>query len=331
MEEVFLCRYEKNKRKKGLLLIYILLDLPKKHTYMLKKITILSSFLFSASFIFAQATPNFGFESWTAHTSPNNDTPDGWDNLNPATGLIGTFTCFKATAAADVYSGTASLRLVTKNVAGQIANGIATTGTINTVAKTVGGGIPYTLRPDSIIGHYKYTAVSGDNGFAEMQLLGSGGDTDTVGFAHFSTPTTSVGTYTRFSTEIIYRDLTSPVVKSIWILSSSKDAIVHNVGSTIYFDNVSLVFAGAAGIAEQSKQYIRVGPNPTDGKIIIEGSFLSNNIFNLYDLTGRKVFEKKLQGTSTTIDLSEFEGLTIYSITDDKNNIVKTNKLIIQK
>ena len=76
------------------------------------------------------------------------------------------------------------------------------------------------LRPDSIVGWYKYTSVSGDNGFIEFQLLGSATTPDTIGYVRFLTPTSSVANYTHFSVPIVYRS-PNPVAKSIWIISSS--------------------------------------------------------------------------------------------------------------
>jgi len=298
---------------------------------MKKIVTLITFFIFSAEGIFAQATPNNGFETWTHSTFPVYDSPNSWDNLNASTGTLGVITCVKATAAADIHSGAAAIKLITKTVLTQTANGIATTGTINTTTQTIGGGISYTLRPDSIVGFYKYTSVSGDNGFAEIQLLGAGGDTDTIGYVRFVTPSSTVGAYTRFSKAIVYRSA-NPVVKSIWILSSSKDATTHFVGSTAFFDDVNLVFASATGIANQSNLEITVGPNPATDHLIINNTMINRGTFLLFDVTGRIVSERKFDGISTVIDLSELPlGLYLYSISDEKNTVIKTDKIIIKK
>ena len=241
------------------------------------------------------------------------------------------YTCVKATAVADIHSGSAAVKLITKSVFGQTANGIVTTGTINTTTQTIGGGISYTLRPDSIVGFYKYTSVSSDNGFAEIQLLGAGGDTDTIGYVRFVTPSATVGSYVRFAKAIVYRSA-SPVVKSIWILSSSKDGVTHFVGSTAYFDDVDLVFAAASNVPDISKPSLTVGPNPSSGRIVINNTLSNKAIFNLYDITGRKILEKKLESTSVIIDLGAFPlGLYVYSIIDENKTVIKTDKLIIRK
>lgn len=302
----------------------------------MKKIfTLFSIFTFSGTVIFAQATPNPGFESWThvaaSFPAPAYDTPDNWNTLNPTTAGLGQITCVKGSVAGEFHAGAAAIKLITKSVLGQVANGIATTGTINTTSQTIGGGILYTLRPDSIVGYYKYTPVTGDNGFAEIQLLGAGGDTDTIGYVRFNTPATTIGTYTRFSKAIVYRSV-NPVVKSIWILSSSKDAVTHFANSTAYFDDLNLAFTSSAGVTEQAQLQLTVGPNPSNGIFLITNTLIKKGAFVLYDVTGRKVAEKNLEGTSTVVDLNGFPlGLYIYAITDEKNNVIKTDKVIIQK
>lgn len=302
----------------------------------MKKITtLISIFALSTTVTFAQATPNPGFENWThvaaSFPAPAYDIPDNWNNLNPTTAGLGQITCVKGSAAGEFHSGAAAIKLITKSVLGQVANGIATTGTINTTSQTIGGGISYSLRPDSIVGYYKYTPVTGDNGFAEIQLLGAGGDTDTIGYVRFTTPTTTVGTYTRFSKAIVYRSA-NPVAKSIWILSSSKDAVTHFVNSTAYFDDLNLAFASSASVTEQAKLQLTVGPNPSNGLFLITNTLINKGDFVLYDVTGRKVLEKKIEGTSAVIDVNGFPiGLYIYAITDEKNNVIKTDRVIIQK
>ena len=93
--------------------------------------------------LWTQATPNPSFESWTHVTGLTTyDTPDNWDCANGATAITGTLTCYKATAAADIHSGTAAMRLITKQIGApfnQLAPGAATTGKINTTTQVIDG------------------------------------------------------------------------------------------------------------------------------------------------------------------------------------------------
>lgn len=280
----------------------------------------------------AQATPNSGFESWSYGTvgSTSFQTPDNWNTLNSITANFGVITCERESNPPDTYSGLASIKLTTKMVLTQVTNGIATTGTINTSTQSITGGIPYAGRPDSIVGYYKYTSVSGDNGFIEIQLLGSGGDTDTVGYARFKTPTTTVSNYVRFAKKITYKK-TTPVVNSIWILSSSADAVTHYVNSVLRVDDLQLI-GNSTNVAEKQKMELLVGPNPASKNIVVRNPMLNKAILNIYDVTGRKLITQSVSDSFTTIDISEYPiGLYIYSITDENKNVLKTDKIIIQK
>jgi hypothetical protein len=245
----------------------------------MKKIYSLLSIILVSSSAFAQL-PNAGFETWTntaaSFPAPAYDTPDNWNTLNSTTAPLGQFTCVKGNAAGEFHSGAAALKLITKSIAGQTANGIATTGTINVTSQTIGGGIAFTGRPDSIAGWYKYVSVTGDNGFVELQLLGAGGDTDTVGYVRFVTPSSSVSTYTHFQKVITYRS-TAAVAKSIWICSSSKDATTHFAGSTLLIDDLALI-TNPSGINELSKPELTVGPNPATSVLLIKNPALKKDM-----------------------------------------------------
>ena len=202
----------------------------------MKKIYLIAAVLLNVIFVKAQnpALPNQGFEFWTQ--SGNHLDPDNWNTLNNSTGILGIFT---ATRVTDAHSGSYAIKLQTKLVFGQIANGIASTGTIITTPPYgVTGGIPYTGRPDSIAGWYKYTPVGTDSGFVQFSLLDA--NADTIGFIRWSTPNTTVSTYTRFSSAITYLSNATPVT-SQWILSASRGSNPF-VNSAMQIDDLQLIF-----------------------------------------------------------------------------------------
>lgn len=301
---------------------------------MKKTLISISIFTVFSTCLWAQATPNPSFDTWTTTGFPSYAVATGWDSPNSQTNLTGTFVCIKATAAADIHSGTAAVKLVTKNVTilgvGNVAPGAITTGIFPTsTSGSITGGIPYTLRPDSIFGYYKSAPVGGESGFVEFILLGAGGSTDTIAVGKFTMPTTANTTYKRFAKKITYRS-PNAVVNSVWVISSSGDTPV--VGSTLFIDDLGLKMPSGVGISEQSKLEFTVGPNPASDHLIIGNTVQAKNIFSLYDLTGRKVMEEKIENTSTTINISSFPiGLYIYSIKDENNTALKTGKLMIQK
>ncbi|TAL62829.1 MAG: T9SS type A sorting domain-containing protein [Bacteroidetes bacterium] len=299
----------------------------------MKKIFTLFSILsVSITALWAQATPNPGFENWTTQGFPSYTSPDDWDDANSQTAIIGSFGCIKATAAADIHSGSAAVKLITKSLLGNLAPGVVTTGTLPTSASgSISGGIPYTLRPDSIIGWYKSAPMSGDTCFVKFMLFGAAaGNADTIAEATFYAKTT-VNTYTRFAAPLVYGPSVNPVVNSIWLLSSSINSTIGVVGSTLFADDLALVINPTTAIVEQQNPELTVAPNPVMDHIIIKNTSRSKVTFVLYDATGRKVTEEKTVNAAN-IDVHTLpDGLYIYAVTDENNTAIKSGKLVIQK
>ena len=222
----------------------------------MKKIfTLISIFIVSITGLWAQATPNASFETWTVQGSfPTYDACTGWDSPNSQTASTGTFVCVKTT---DKHSGTYAMKLIAKSIFGlQDAPGVATTGILPTGnGGSITGGVAYTLRPDSIVGWYKYTpGAAGDKGFVGFRLYGSGGDNDSVAVAEWSTPTTAVGTYIRFAKALTYYS-NNAVANSRWLLVST-NGTAPVVNSTIFVDDLDLIFKVTDTIA------LTAGTNP---------------------------------------------------------------------
>ncbi len=298
----------------------------------MKSITTIT-LIFFTTLLFAQtnpATPNADFQSWT-HYSAGYDDPDSWNCLNPTTTTFGLYTCVKDSTPADVYTGKYSARLITMSYFGQLIPGTMTTGTINTTSQTISGGLSYTLRPDSIIGWYKYTSASGDNADIEFYLFGSS-NSDTVGEAFYKTPTSTVGAYTRFSLPLTYRS-SHAVQTALWIVTSSVNQNNGKVGSQLYVGELGLVFDSATGINNIINQdMITVGPNPANGFISIRNISNSKSLlFSLFDVTGRKVEEERIINGTNNIQLNGISGgAYIYYMQDEQNNVIKTGKIIVQ-
>ena len=268
-------------------------------------------FLLASAIVNAQnALPNPGFENWT--TVGTRMDPNNWNTLNPNTAVLGILTCTKAIGA-DVHSGSAAIKLITKNVLGQTANGLATTGNIAISPPGVSGGISYTGRPDSIVGWYKYSSVNGDNGFVEFQLLGSSTTPDTIGYVRFVTPNSSVGSYTRFSAPINYRS-SNAVTKSIWIISSS-GGFTGSVNSTLYIDDLELITNTSTVIKKTLSNEFFLSPNPV--KDLLNISSFGGMDFDLFDVSGKKILSERLHAGNNQLSLELLSnGIYFYSIHD---------------
>ncbi len=291
--------------------------------------------ILTVSFVQAQsnaATPNAGFEDWTNYSCTTNyDNPDsGWATLNPTLCTLGYTLCIKD--ATNPHSGLYDAELITENVIIQVAPSPLTTGAIITSNKTIDGGRPYTLRPDSMIGWYHYVSVSGDNGDCEFYLFGAN-HSDTIGKAFFKTPTSTVANWTRFSLPITYLSPNTPDT-ALWIFSSSLSNTSNHAGSELFIDDIGLVMKNTSGINNPvQSELLTVGPNPTPGLITINNDANLNSLtFTLTDIAGRKIEENKLTTGTNTMELKVVaSGIYLYTVTDAQNLIVKTGKIVVQK
>lgn len=290
----------------------------------MKKIYLLFAALALASFAFSQALPNPSFDNWSNNGSF--DDPDDWNTLNSSTSTLGVLTAYKATGA-DVHSGPAAIRLITQFVPiiNINANGLATTGSINVQLMTIEGGIPYTMRPDSIAGWFKYNPQGADFGFVDFALTDGGNPEDTVGFAHFQTPNAVVGSYTYFSVPVNYYNTNTPVI-SRCIISSSQ-GVTSVVNSEMFIDDLSLVF-NPDGVREPVFGKNNVKFNSVSRKLDVYSTAQSN--IRILDITGKEVFKAVVKPGHSSFTLDNIPtGLYLYQLGDSFQHAF-TGKLIAE-
>lgn len=301
----------------------------------MKKIyTIFLFSTFSLQIVLAQnlAIPNANFEAWT-HVSGFTayDNPDNWNTLNSTTASYGVITCFKATAASEHHAGAAALKLITKNVVVQVAQGIATTGALNTTTQVITGGIAYTGRPDSIVGWYKCSPVNGDAGFIQFMLMGA--TNDTIGYAKFFAPTTMPTTaFTRFAQKIVYTNTNTPVT-SQWITSSSAGNTNQQINATIWIDDLDFSFISTAIHKAELESGIKVGPNPiTENTLFISNERNLTATMTLYDVMGKSFGSFDVSNPKTAINLSGLAaGTYLYSVINNDRVLILSSKITIVK
>ena len=184
--------------------------------------------------------PNPGFETWNAN--PNYDDPASWGTINGLTYFLGVRTVTKATAAGEFHSGSAAIKLESKNVPLQgTAPGIAATGSINT-GGYIDGGLVYNKRPISMTGWYKYTPGGTDTGSVEATLSKWNSGThvrEVVGRAVFEQNVT-LGTYTQFTVNFTYNNNNTPDTL-VMILLTSSQGNNSPTGSKLWVDDLDFV------------------------------------------------------------------------------------------
>ena len=181
------------------------------------------------------AIPNPGFENWDNATCPE---PISWGTINSSTCLIASTVTEENSI---VHSGNAAIKMETIFIGFPInltAPAIAATGTINTSTEEVDGGVAYNLRPDSLVGWYRYAPSGTDTGSIEVTFSEwTGSSRVEIGTAKM-VETSTVGSYTRFSIPISYTSGNTPDTMVIVMLSSEDNP---QPGSILYVDDLDLI------------------------------------------------------------------------------------------
>jgi len=271
----------------------------------MKKILLLTAttVLFFGNVNAQNAIPNPGFESWTSAGSY--DDCAGWGTIDQpvSSACFCKGTAVKTAVAGEFHSGLLAMKLKTISVFGQTAPGIAATGTINQSTQAVDGGVAYNLRPDSIVGWYRYAPSGTDTGSVDITLSKWSGTARTVvGHARF-TKSTSVTSYARFATALTYSLSSAPDTMVIILLSSSSSTPVVN--STMFVDDLGLIF-NTTSIANNNhiNSSLSVYPNPSNGNMTIK-SATDLGLVTVYNSLGEIILKENVTATQHPIDLSK--------------------------
>ena len=234
-------------------------------------------------FVSAQGqVENPGFEGLWEDVSGAEDEPIEWSSLKTADALSGLapVVAFKETV--SPHSGAYCIRLQNVSSFGVVANGLLTNGRVHadfdpelgyvyTIPASPEWNTPFTDRPDSLVGWFKYAPSGADKGKVEI-LLHS--DTQTgklpeatapqpnwVGKARYNV-TTTTATWTRFSVPFNYFNGNSPT--HILAVLSAGDSTVAVNGSIMRIDDLELIYnPNVVTVTPPASQNINIGANGT--------------------------------------------------------------------
>jgi hypothetical protein len=277
----------------------------------MKNTFLLLAFLGAMNFSFAQI-PNAGFESWT--NMGTYDNPDSWGTMNNTTALSGIYTATKGSPGSP---GSFYLKLTSKTIGPNVANGIAVSGVLDTIAHLPKSGFPFSLRPQSFTGKWQHM-IFGTSAGAVTAILTKWNSTliqrDTVATANYFLSDMAMS-WTNFSIDFNYMSGEFPDSCVIILRASGP---VPTASDYLWVDN--LAFSGSvAGLSENPlpESAIKVYPNPAKDKVV----FLSTITFNegdkifITDMSGRLIMEKDLKENVFSISASAFaNGTYNYSI-----------------
>jgi len=196
--------------------------------------------------------PNMDFEYWTQYPNYEEPSPYGiWATPNKLVDLLPGFYPAVTLKTQDAHSGNYAVKVVTDSVqglpllTGTLATGVFSVNLGNPV-KSLTRGVPYYSKPYAFRGYYKYYPVNGDSCQVYAQL--SYWDNDNkkrvlVGEASLKDITLEVPDYTLFNIPFDYYNEMGPDSLSVVFASSAGgDLFVGGVGSSLYIDDISMVF-----------------------------------------------------------------------------------------
>jgi hypothetical protein len=219
----------------------------------------------------------------------------------------------------DAHSGNYSVELTSIEVFGIVANGVVTNGRVHpnfdpTLAYIFTDTLddqwntPLTVRPDSIVGWFKYAPQGTDTLQVKVNLhQGFGKQPDSaytdnwIGVAEYLSPINTEDEWHRFSAPFIYYSDNDPQYVLVVLNSGSGYAPVN--GSIALFDDMELIYNAPQASLERQKTpegFIYAGDYQI---LVIEGLELTLfQSIKIHDLTGKLVWAGSV--TNKQVDIS---------------------------
>ena len=324
----------------------------------------LATLLLSAAFgltATAQTTiTNAGFENWGNASPGVAGEPTSWysNKSGSLIASIGPQTCFKDSL--DQHSGSYCVKMITENYLGTAVNGVVTTGVVNAPSTSKASGyigtvnystssddsrMPFTGRPDSLVGWYKYTpGGTGEMGKIRCILhTADYYDPETPTTDHpdptankiaddtFFTPTTTVATWTRFSVPFTYVSSATPTYIMINATASANQTTTVS-GSTMWLDDLDVIYNTATAVSNtvMNEDDATVYAYEKTLCVNFAGGNAAPSVITVLDITGKQVFSGAVTNNKfSTYNLSNLNtGIYIYQLSN--NNYRKTGKIFIQ-
>lgn len=284
---------------------------------------------------FAQQVPNGGFETWAAPFPPilNMELPTGWITSELFTSPLLAGWPSSATKTTDRKEGSFALKLTTP--ADTVA-GFAQLGALDIANQTATQGVPFTLRPDSLVVYIKTTSAQDTSVIVVSTRTGTAGNPTVVGEAYIELSQVYAN-YTRIAVPFQYASTGTPDSLDAAIALGAEDD-VRDLTSALYIDGLKLVYNTTVGTIEtplMPEWKAVFAPNPARDftEIIIPAEQTNQeNVWVLYDQLGRVAKREVLRNTRTTVDVTTFAmGNYFYQVLNNKGELVDGGVLNIVK
>jgi len=284
-------------------------------------------YIFIASVGYSQI-PNPGFEDWTVMGTYSNPTSWGTMNNNTASSAI-----FTATKGAPGNPGASYLKLTSKTIGGNVVNGIAVSGVLDSITKLPKSGFPFTQRPQSLTGKWQHMIYGTSQGAVSALLTkwnSALGVRDTVAAIAFNLSGMQMS-WQNFSIDLVYHSGEYPDSCIIFLQASGP---VPAANDYLWVDDLAFV-GSVAGLTEMSLPKITVTsfPNPADNSIEFRSSLplqKSDKVI-VYDLPGNEIAQINANESAVVLNTSNFpNGIYIFKVIDTYNVPYFTGKFTVQ-
>lgn len=250
---------------------------------MRKTLLVFAAILWTISAFNQQQLENPGFEGVWQDVTGAEDEPIEWSSLKTADALasLAPIVAFKETS--NPHTGTYCIRLQNVSSFGVVANGLLTNGRVHadfdpelgyvfTNTSNADWNTPFTSRPDSLVGWFRYNPSTGDQGKVEIILhqappqgqlpAANYPEIHWVGRARYDVTTTSASVWVRFSVPFTYYNNNAP--QYILAVLSAGDSTQAVAGSQMWIDDLELIYnPNLVSVTPPATQNINMGVNGT--------------------------------------------------------------------
>lgn len=306
---------------------------------MRKYFTFLWMLLFVSVYVSAQQFQNSGFEEWEdVGLGADMMEPVNWssiktsdnENLNPYVPVVWG-------VSGDAHSGEHSVYLVNVGALEVVATGMVTNGRVHadlnadlayvyTVQDDPRWNTPFSQRPDSVVGWYKYNPSQGDFGAVKVglhvnELQIPGDESNLVAMAYLELPSETITEWTRFAVAFEYYKDINPEYQLTILYAGNGTMAVD--GSEAWFDDVEFIY-NPESVEENTSEKLMVYSSYGKINISINGNNTDEYQIVVNDLWGRQVFYGKLQvGEDLQISNGISKGVYIVSAINGGNSFSK--------
>jgi hypothetical protein len=259
--------------------------------------------------LFGQQFENGGFENWEAITSTLSE-PVDWNTIKTADdAFIASVAPVTYDTSHDAHSGNLAIKIYNVKAFGVIATGAICNGRFHaefdlskaysyTDSTDAQWHTPFTHRPDSLAGWFKYLPQEDDRAqfkvilhVGECKLPENGTFPNWVGMAVYNTaPGVNYETWTRFSVPFEYYQDILPRFFLCTINSGDSTDAAEN--SLLLVDDLEFIY-GSSGIKEAEKNVQFLSVYPEHLLITLPENEYLGLMFTLMDMSGRPVIREK--------------------------------------